>query len=112
MIERDGLPKKVFFSCTPDEFVVVDVAAFGQSLKGDEIEPWMTFEKGPGNVIDSAPKKVASQQGDHVDVECEDGVVYIDFYEGTVRKETGGRAFIYKGTIDQRNGGLGYMPVS
>ena len=112
MSQEYGLPKKVFFSCTPEEFLVVDVEAAGQTLMKGEIQPWMAFENGPGNLIDSKPKKVVHRQGNDVGVECDEGTVYIDFFNGTARKESDSGNFIYKGTIDQRNGSLGYMPIS
>ncbi len=112
MVENEGLPKKVLFSCTEDEFVIVDAEEAKRTMGYGRTEPWMSFKRGPGNVIETTPKKVIHWQGDEVAVECEDGTVHIDFAEGTARKETSVKELRYMGGIDQRNDGLGYIAVS
>ena len=72
----------------------------------------MTFKKDSGNIIEATPKKVVYWHDNEVAVECEDGTVYIDFAEGTARKKTSVKEMLYLGGIDQRNDGLGYIPVS
>ncbi|MBI2856554.1 MAG: hypothetical protein HYX93_06890 [Chloroflexi bacterium] len=110
--EELGLPARPFFSCTPEEFVVVDAEAAKSALRSGFMEPWMKFERGDGNVIDSVPHRVASQQEDVVAVECEGATVYIDFAEGRARKVTSQGEFVYRGTLEERNEGRGYIPLS
>jgi len=116
MSQQEGtFPAKPFFSCTPDEFIIVDADAAKSALRTGSmgsIEPWMTFKRGDGNVIDSVPHKMATRQEDMVAVECEDGTVYIDFAEGRARKVTSQGEFVYMGTLEDRNDGRGYIPVS
>ena len=45
-------------------------------------------------------------------VECEGGTVHIDFEDGTARKVTADGEFVYMGSIDERNDGMGYIAVS
>ena len=55
---------------------------------------------------------MVSRQGDEITVECEDGVVRIDFTQGLARKVTSEREFAYMGTLEERNDGRGYMPLA
>jgi hypothetical protein len=72
----------------------------------------MNFKNGDGNVIDSVPKKVATREGQQITVECEGGTVHIDFAEGRARKVTPEGEFVYLGTLDERNDGMGYIAVA
>ena len=45
-------------------------------------------------------------------VECEGGTVHIDFEDGRAKKVTAQGEFIYMGDLEDRNEGLGYIPVS
>ena len=110
--EEAALPAKPFFSCTPEEFVIVDADAARSALRSGSMEPWMTFERGDGNVIDSVPHRVANRRENVVAVECEGGTVYIDFAEGRARKVTPQGEFAYMGTLEERNDGRGYIPLS
>ena len=110
--EEGTLPAKPFFSCTPDEFIIVDADAAKSALRTGSMVPWMTFERGDGNVIDSVPHKMATREEDMVAVECKGGTVYIDFAEGRARKVTSQGEFVYMGTLEERNDGRGYIPVS
>ena len=112
MVENEGLPKKVLFSCTEDEFAIVDAEEAKRTMGYGRTEPWMSFKRGPGNVIETHPKKVVSNQNGVVGVECQDGIVYIDFYDCTAEKQSGDKKWRYMGGIDQRNDGLGYIAVS
>jgi len=112
VVENEGLPKKVLFSCTEEEFAIVDAEEAKRTMGYGRTEPWMSFKTAPGNVIETPPKQVVSNQNGVVGVECEDGTVYVDFAEGTARKETSVKEFRYMGGIDQRNDGLGYIAVS
>ena len=106
------LPTRPFFSCTPEEFVIVDASEAKGSLRDGSLKPWMSFSCGDGNIIDTVPRKVSSWHGDQVAVECEGGTVHIDFAEGSACKTTTQGEFVYMGTLEDRNDGRGYIPIS
>ena len=113
MTNKDqGLPSRPFFSCTPQELTIVDTDDARSSLGQGSIEPWMSFKVGQGNIIDTIPRRVESRRGDELTVECEDGLVHIDFSQGRARKTTPQGEFVYMGGLEERNDGRGYIPMS
>lgn len=103
-------PARVFFSCTPEELLVIDQQAMAVLLKGGEADPWLRLRVGPGNALDSAPVKVLEHSAAMVRVECSGGVVEIDFDDETVHKtDSEGLSFAYLGALDQANEGLGWI---
>lgn len=110
--DTDGLPARPFFSCSPKGLSIVDGAQATSLLSAESIEPWIFFENGESNIIDSTPRKVASREGQQIAVECEGGTVHIDFEEGRARKVTPDGEYVYMGTLDERNEGMGYIAVS
>ncbi len=108
----EGLPREAIFDCKDDAFHVIDAHEARASILRGTPQPWMSFQKGPKNVIESTPRKVVSRRGGTVAVQCDDGVVYINFDEGNARKESAGKEWRYMGGIDRRNDGLGYIPSS
>lgn len=112
MSEFEMMPSNAFFECSPDAFDILDAQSLKTSIGRGTPEPWMSFKTAPGNVIETPPKKVVSNQNGVVGVECQDGIVYIDFYDGTAEKQSGDKKWRYMGGIDQRNDGLGYIAFS
>ncbi len=110
--ENEGMPARPFFNCTPDGLTILDAANASSLLQADSMVPWMVFTNGPGNIIDSTPRRLASRSGERISVECEGGTVHIDFDDGTARKVTADGEFVYMGSIDERNDGMGYIAVS
>ncbi len=109
MLESNGLPKNVLFDCSTDAFEIYDAEEAKKTLGYGLTQPWLSFETGPSNVIETTPKRVVSHKDNAVGVECEDGTVFIDFYDGTATKETADKKWRYMGGIDRRNDGLGYL---
>ena len=110
--ENEGMPARPFFNCTPDGLTILDAANASSLLQADSMVPWMVFTKGQGNIIDSTPRRLASRSAERIAVECEGGTVHIDFEDGTARKVTADGEFVYMGSIDERNDGMGYIAVS
>ena len=110
--ENEGLPARPFFNCTPEGLTILDAANASSLLRADSVEPWMVFTKGQGNMIDSTPRKLASRSGARIAVECEGGTVHIDFDAGSARKVTADGEFVYMGSVEERNDGMGYIAVS
>ena len=108
----DGLPAQAFFDCKEDGFHVIDARDAKASILRGTPQPWISFLKGPKNVIETTPRRVISRQGDVVAVQCDDSVVYIDFNDGNAKKQYSGKTWLYMGGIDRRNDGLGYIPSS
>ena len=111
-LESDTLPAKPFFTCSPEGLVIVDGGQMNDPSRLAFIEPWMNFKNGESNVIDGVPRRVASWYGQQITVECESSTVHIDFGEGRARKVTPDGEFVYLGTLDERNDGMGYIAVS
>ena len=111
-MELEGLPSKPYFNCTAEGLDILDTAEMKSSARLDAVEPWMRFELGDRNIIDSKPRKAASSKPGQVAVECEGGTVHIDFEDGRAKKVTAQGEFIYMGDLEDRNEGLGYIPVS
>ena len=110
--ENEGLPARPFFNCTPEGLTILDAANASSLLRAESMVPWMEFAKGQGNMIDSTPRKLASRDGDSIAVECDGCTVHIDFEAGTARKVTADGEFVYMGSIEERNDGMGYIAVS
>ncbi len=110
-LDGAGLPAKPFFNCSPKGLSIVDAGSVSNPLQLGSLEPWMEFNHGEGNVIDTVPLKVVGRERGQVAVECEGGTVHIDFKEGRVRKVTPDGEFVYMGTVEERNEGRGYMAV-
>ena len=110
-LDAYGLPPKPFFSCIPEGFVIVDVGEAAKLLSSGSLEPWMDFKHGVDNIIDTVTRKVVSREGDQITVECDGGTVRIDFAEGQARKVTIDGEFVYRGTLEERNEGRGYIAV-
>ena len=111
-MEIEGLPSRPFFSCTAEGLDILDQADMKGSARLDAIEPRIRFELGDRNIIDSRPRKAASSKPGQVTVECESGTVHIDFEDGRAKKVTAQGEFVYMGGLEDRNEGLGYIPVS
>ena len=112
ILEPDALPAKPFFTCSPEGLVIVEGGQMTDLSRLASIEPWMIFKNGENNVVDGTPSRVASWQGQQITVECENSTVHIDFAEGRARKVTSEGEFVYLGTLDERNDGMGYIAVS
>lgn len=109
----DPFPARPFFSCSEDEFTVVDQADMAASLRGGRAGPWMTLRVGEGNVVDSPPERVVSHASGHVRLACRDAEVVIDFQDESARKTTAaGEEFVYMGGLDEANDGRGWLPVA
>ena len=109
----DPFPARPFFSCTDDEFAVVDQVTMAASLRGGRVEPWTTFRVGEGNVFESRPVRVLDSSAGRVRVECRDAEVLIDFEDGSARKTTrAGEQFIYMAGLDEADDGRGWLPVA
>ncbi len=105
-------PQRPFFSCGTDEFLVIDRSDMGALLRGGEVTPWMRLEVGPGNVLEATPRSVVEHSGTSVVVDCEDGVLELDFYDETARKTTAnGDRVVYLGGLDEANDGKGWIPA-
>lgn len=111
-LEDQDLPRRPFFSCTPEGITIVDTDEAKSALRGGSIKPWMSFKVGQANIIDTIPLRVVSRQGNEIRVECEGGTVRIDFSEGRAWKSTPGGEFVYKGGLEERNEGKGYLRLS
>jgi hypothetical protein len=107
-----GLPARPFFSCNSEGLAIVDAGQARDSFRSRSLEPWMYFKQGLDNVIDTIPRKIVGRDGDVITVECDGGTVVIDFAEGQARKITSEGEFVYLGTLEERNEGLGYLAVS
>jgi len=106
-------PERPFFSCSGDEFAVVDQAAMAASLRSGRVEPWMTFRVGEGNLFESPPVKVLDNSHGRVRVKCRDAEVVIDFVEESARKTTAsGERFVYMAGLDEASDGRGWLPVT
>ena len=109
----EPFPERPFFSCSGDEFAVVDQTTMAASLRGGRVEPWMTFRVGEGNVFDSPPLRVLDSDRGRVRVQCRDAEVLIDFNDESARKVTGsGEQFVYMAGLDEANDGRGWLPVT
>jgi hypothetical protein len=111
-LETNGLPAKPFFTCDADGLSILDAAQANNLLSAYSIQPWMDFKNGQGNIIDTIPRKVTARDGQQITVECEDGMVHIDFEEGKARKVTPAGEYVYMGALEERNDGMGYIAVS
>lgn len=110
--EADALPAMPFFTCSPEGLVIVDGGQANNLSRPASIEPWMDFKNGGSNVIDATPRRVATWEGQQITVECEGSTVHLDFAQGRARKVTPEGEYVYLGTLDERNDGMGYMAVS
>lgn len=110
--EADALPARPFFTCSPEGLVIVDGGQANNLSRLESIDPWMDFKNGDSNVIDAIPRRVTTWEGQQITVECEDSTVHIDFAEGRARKFTQDGEYVYLGTLDERNDGMGYIAVS
>lgn len=109
----EGLPRHVLFDCREDGLHIIDTKEARASILQGTPESWMTFLKGPKNIIESTPQKIVHRNGDVIGVQCQDGsIVYIDFAEGNAKKHSGEKVWVYMGGIDRGNDGLGYIPSS
>ena len=61
-MEIEGLPSRPFFNCTPEGLDILDSREMSGAARLDAIEPWMRFELGDRNIIDSKPRKAASSK--------------------------------------------------
>ena len=108
----DALPKRPFFACSPEGLVIVDGGQANNLSRLESIEPWMSFKNGARKVLDATPRRVATWEGQQITVECEGSTVHIDFAEGRARKVTPEGEYVYLGTLDERNDGMGYIAVA
>ena len=83
----------------------MDAGEAAKSLRLGSLEPWMEFQHGVNNIIDTVPRKVVIWEVDQVTVECGGSTVRIDFEEGQARKVTNEGEFGYLGTLEERNKG-------
>ena len=112
VMEETSLPVHPFFSCDTHEFAIVDGEEVKHTVLSGPIEPWITFQSGPGNIFEGSPRQVVGRDGDKLSVECDDGTVHLDFDAGNARKSTPLGEFVYLGGIDERNDGKGYIPLA
>ncbi|MBI4201437.1 MAG: hypothetical protein HY531_03990 [Chloroflexi bacterium] len=110
-MRETGLPVRAVFDFGPDQFVILDGEQLRHSLRAGHPEPWMTFHCGAGNIFQGRPRRVTSRAGNLLSVECEDGIVHLDFDEGTATKDTPHGKLVYLGGIEEGNEGKGYIPL-
>ena len=110
--EAGGLPARPFFTCSHEGLFIVDGGHSNDPLRLESLEPWMDFQNGENNIIDTIPRRVVTWEGQQITVECEGSTVHIDFAEGRARKVAQEGEYVYLGTLDERNEGMGYMAVS
>ena len=79
-------------------------------LRGGTVEPWMRFQVGENNVLESRPVRIVSQRNNVIELECADATLTIDFVESLARKaEPGGETYAYMGGLEDANSGLGWI---
>ena len=105
-----GIPERMVFDFNADSFCIYDAQEAQSLVRSGRGHPWLELRCGAGNIFESRPVRVVSHQQSRVSVQCADGaIVHLDLEEGTVRKEVGSRLFQYLGTIEEGNGGRGYI---
>ena len=110
---EEPFPERPFFSCSDDEFAVVDQATMAASLRGARVEPWIAFRVAGGNVFESPPVRVLDNGRGRVRVMCRDAEVLIDFIDESARKTTAdGQQFVYMAGLDEANDGRGWLPLT
>jgi hypothetical protein len=104
------LSQQLVFSCEAGSFLVYDSAEARSFLRHGAGRPLLMLRAGPGNIFESAPKRVVSQTTTSISVQCADGsVVHLDFDQETAKKETPQGTFRYCGDLEDGNAGQGYM---
>ena len=104
------LPDRPYFSCEDSEFQVIDQADMAALLRGGTVVPWMKFQVGENNVLESRPVRIVSQLDNVIELECADATLTINFVESTARKaEPGGETYAYMGGLEDANAGLGWI---
>lgn len=104
------LPEKPFFSCDDDGFAIADGALMRSGAGLLSVEPLLHLKVGEGNVFEQRPRKVSSWEGRIVEIECDDGTtIVLDFDAMAARKRTADGEFIYRGDLEDGNGGKGFI---
>ena len=105
-------PRRPFFSCEDDRFVIADQSHMSRLLRG-EADPWLRLEVGFQNVLESRPVRVLRHAGHEVELECQEATVRLDFDSESARKVLpDGTEYVYRAGLDEANDGYGWMPVS
>ena len=106
------LPNRPLFACDEDGFSVVDGALMKGTVDFLQIEPVLKLQVGPRNIFEYRPLKIASRDGDTVNIECEGGVVVtLDFGDMLARVARPDGEFLYNGGLEDGNEGRGFIPA-
>ena len=112
-LDQGKLPRRPFFTCEPDAFLILDQDALGAGLMKGDMEPWYRFEVGEDNLFETRPLQVLDHTPEYVTIECEDSVVELDLETGAAQRQTpDGARWVYYGGMDEANEGSGWMPFS
>ena len=112
-LDLGKLPRRPFFTCESDAFLILDQDALGAGLMKGNLEPWYRFEVGPDNLFETRPLEVTDHSEAKVTVECEGSVVELDLESGAAQRQTpDGARWIYYGGMEEANEGSGWMPFS
>ena len=112
-LDQGKLPKRPFFTCESDAFLILDQDALGAGLMKGDMEPWYRFEVGPDNLFETRPLQVTDHSKAKVIIECEGSVVELDLETGAAERQTpDGARWVYYGGMEEANSGDGWMPVS
>ena len=104
------LPAKPFFSCDEREFAIVDAAQMRSAADLNIVEPVLALRVGSGNVFEQRPRRVVSNEGGVVVVECDGGeTLTLDFNDIAARKSAPDGEFVYRAGLDEGNDGAGWM---
>lgn len=105
-----ALSQQLVFSCEAGSFLVYDAEEAKAFVRHGAGRPFLALQAGPGNIFESAPKRVVNQTTSSVSVQCaDDSIVHLDFDQETAKKETLQGRFVYCGGLEDGNAGQGYM---
>jgi hypothetical protein len=113
MSSENLLPRRPFFTCEETAFSIVDAEAMRRGITQGPITPVFTLRVASGNIFENRPRRVTTQQGLIVTVECDgDTTVILDFDEESALAKTTKGEFRYLGGIDEGNDAKGFIRAS